>query len=124
MTKLEILVYGELEEKGLIDLQLRELQKQMDKIDSADIEAAFFINEKKEKTKEECQQFLVNDCRAKYYCFVDASTILEHNFIVKRYIATVTGKSLEKLKQLGVYMKPPSLKDTHAQAIEKATNQN
>lgn len=121
--KLEILVQGIEDHKKELDLQLREIQKQLDEVDSNDIECAFFID-KGEKTDEERAQVLINDCKAKFYCVVAYDTILVSNFVIRKFQAIINGKTTKQLNEMGVFMKPPSLQETAMKVVDRATKEN
>ncbi len=107
--KLAILLYGLEQDKPLLKEIMDKLQVQLNKVEKpfpakATIDVVFYID-KGEMSIEEKKAWLLGQTVAKKYVFLDEKSVIEDNFLTKRYNAVRTGKTTEQLIELDVYSK-------------------
>ncbi len=102
--KLAILLYGTDAELPKLTEINNKLQDQLNLLKGDDeSEVVYYINS--ENTVEEKKQWLLSQTDAKKYVWVDSTTDIPDNFILKRLNAIKYGHSTEKLIKLNVFTK-------------------
>ena len=101
---LDIFITGYEEEKDNISMVLSSLQKQIDNIGRPDIVVSFYIGNKGEKTKQDLENFLLNQCTAKYYTtFFCYGNSIHDEFVQDKLDMIKMAKSVDELVYGGIF---------------------
>jgi hypothetical protein len=102
---LEILFYGDEENKEQNKIMLDNLQKQLAKPNN-DGKARIFWCTDKEKTDEEKKQFLVENSECLYYTIVSLETQIDNNF-VRKHLSKIENlsKAISEMKAMNIIPK-------------------
>lgn len=102
--KLAILIYGNQEDENKIKTHLDRLQKQLNYFKDDEAEVLYFYDND-EASIEEKKEWLLQRTQAKYHTFLDAETVINDYYVLKRLNAIKQGETTKKLIELGIYNK-------------------